>query len=69
MSIIEILYKTGIRLVCCIVQMFGVLIEGVEALFGKFGEYLNRLCTMLLDTAEKKKTIKKTYANLPLKGE
>lgn len=43
MSIIKILARTGVALVCSVIQVFVVLIEGVVKLLGKLGEYLDIL--------------------------
>lgn len=68
MSITKILYKTAILLACSIIQVFGVLIEGVSKLFGKLGEYLAILHDNLIERVETKKKpqVKKASIDIPL---
>ena len=65
MSIINILVRTGILLACSIIQVFGVLVEGVSKLFAKFGEYLDRLHNKLMKQLKIRTKTKKTV-NVPL---
>ena len=58
MSITNILYKTLILLVCSLIQVFGVLIEGISKLFAKFSELLEEAHDNLIDTLEPKKVKK-----------
>lgn len=66
MSIIKILYKTMILFVCCIVQMIGVLTEGVSRLFDEFGGYLILLHDKLIKLLEVRKKVKKAEIEAPL---
>lgn len=54
MSILKILARTGVLLLCSIIQVIGVLVEGVCKLLGKLGEYLVILDNKLEKPAEKK---------------
>ena len=62
MSIVKIIGKTILLLVCCVIQTLGVLFSGLSMLFGKFVEYLYKLCDKLEEVAKtgmfKKKTSK-----------
>ena len=54
MSILKLLARTIILFVCSILQMIGVLTEGVSKLSAKTGEYLS-----VLDDKLKKESVKK----------
>ena len=54
MDILKILARTGILFVCSIIQMLGVLAEGVCRLFSKLGEYLSILDDKLIKRVDKK---------------
>ena len=54
MSIITILARTGILFVCSIIQVIGVVVEGVSKLFGKFGELLYALHDKLVNQLKTK---------------
>ena len=66
MSIINILVKMGILLACSIIQVFGVLVEGISKIFGKLGEYLETLHDVLMEQIEKRKLTKKAAVDVPL---
>ena len=66
MSIINILMKMAILLVCSIIQVFGVLVEGISKIFGKIGEYLETLHDVLMEQIEKRKLTKKAAVDVPL---
>ena len=53
MTIITILARTGILFVCSIIQVIGVIVEGISKLFGKFGEYLYALHDKLVEQLKK----------------
>lgn len=63
MSIIKILARTVILLVCGIIQIIGILAEGVMRLSAKIGGYLVNLDDKLKDKPKKKE--KKTI-DIPL---
>lgn len=54
MSIITILVRTGILFACSIIQVVGVVVEGISKLFGKLGEYLYALHDKLIDQIKAK---------------
>ena len=58
MSILKLLARTIILFVCSILQMIGVLTEGVSKLSAKTGEYLSVLDDKLKMEAVKKSTTK-----------
>lgn len=60
MSVVNILINTGILLACSIIQVFGVLVEGISKLFAKFGEYLSRLHNKLITQIRGRTKTKKT---------
>ena len=66
MAIINILCETLILLVCNIIQGFGVLFEGFAKLFGKCGEYLEKLHDKLIKVCNDQKKVKRNAFDLPL---
>lgn len=54
MAILKILARTGVLLVCSIIQVIGVLAEGVCRLLTKLGEYLVILDNKLMKKVDKK---------------
>ena len=54
MAILKILARTGVLLVCSIIQVIGVLVEGLSRLLNKLGEYLVILDKKLAKKVEKK---------------
>lgn len=55
MSIVNILMRTGILLVCGFIQIFNVLVEGLSKLFAGFVEVLDCLRDRLMAMVEKEK--------------
>ena len=66
MSIIKILYKTGILLICCIIQMLGILIEGCSKLCDMFVEILSGWHGKLSNKVKDEKHHKTTEIDIPL---
>ena len=55
MAIFKILARTAVLFVCSVIQMIGVLAEGLCKLLTKLGEYLVILDDKLTKTVNKKK--------------
>jgi len=66
MSILKILYKTGVLLICCMIQMIGILIEGCGKLCGKFVEILTGWHNKLMSKVKDGKYVKTTDIDIPL---
>lgn len=54
MEIIKILFEFIILLVCSLIQVVGVIIEGISKFFGKLSEYLYVSCKILVGLVNKK---------------
>jgi hypothetical protein len=66
MSIVKIIGRTIILVVCGIIQIIAIVIDGVSKLIGKLGEYLFDLHDWLMERLNKKVKIKKTAIDIPL---
>lgn len=59
MSIIKLIWKTIILLVCSLIQVVGVLIEGIAKILFKTSELLEKAHDRVLDCGDLKKRKKK----------
>ena len=67
MSIVKIIGKTILLLICSIIRTLSVLLVGVSVLLEKLNEYTEILCDKLRDAAETGVFKKKTTENdIPL---
>ena len=55
MGIIKILVEFVIMFVCSIIQVFGIILEGISMFFGKLAEYLCIAYDKLMSLIRKKK--------------
>lgn len=66
MSIIKIFLGTIIRILCCIIGMFGVLFEGLTKIFENLSNKLNKLDNKVDTMFEKKKKVEKKTVDIPV---
>lgn len=62
MSMKEILHKMWIMMVISLIQLVGVVIEGISRFFGKIAEYLERLQNRLITHLENRNLYGKRIA-------
>lgn len=61
MAIIKILADFIIMFVCSIIQVIGIVIEGIAMLFGKIAEYLGIAYNKLMEIVKKAEKFDDTY--------
>lgn len=66
MTIFELLWKTIILLVCSIIQVVGVLIEGIAKILLRITKLLAKAHDRVLDYSAFKKKTKKVHSNVTL---
>ena len=66
MSIIKLLWKTIILLVCSIIQVVGVLVEGIAKILLRTAKLLEKAHDRVLDCSDLKKKKKGKYIDVAL---
>ena len=66
MSIIKLIWKTIILLICSIIQLIGVLVEGMAKILSRTAKILEKAHDRVLDLGSKKKEEKKAHIHVPL---
>ena len=66
MSIINLLWEMAVLLICSIIQVFGVFVEGIAKILKRVAELLESAHDRVLDQKNPKKKQKKVHINVPL---
>ena len=59
MDIIKIVIRYIVLILCSIIQIIGVILEGISKFFGKLSEYLGDLYKILFGLVNKKERVHK----------
>ena len=62
MEIIKIVIKYIVLILCSLIQIIGVILEGISKFFGKLSEYLGALYKILFGLVNKKERVHKQTA-------
>jgi hypothetical protein len=64
MSIIKILLRTVVMLICCVIQLIAITVNGISKLIGKIGDYLYALLNKIFELIDRMET-NKTDVSVP----
>ena len=59
MEIIKIVIRYIVLILCSVIQIIGVILEGISKFFGKLSEYLYVSCKILVGLVNKKERVHK----------
>jgi TM2 domain-containing membrane protein YozV len=61
MTIIKLFWQTIVLLICCLIQMFGVIVEGIAKMLAAFAEVLTKLYNWVYEQKDIKKKDKSEF--------